>query len=183
MMTVCELIREKAVLRLLQGYLQHLVDEDGNLREIRLGISLGCPLSPLMGAVYLKPLDDALTDSGWFYARFMDDWVVLSATRGKLRQAIKRANAILEELRIEKHPEKTYIGRVAHGFDFLGYQFDPNAPTGLMIAENTLNNHRERLRELTAEGADAEQIAKDKNIGGGGYTVAWTYERMKSFDA
>jgi hypothetical protein len=163
MLTLCQFIREKAVLRLMQGYLQHLVDENGNLREIRLGISLGCPLSPLMGAVYLKPLDDALTHSGWFYARFMDDWVVLSPTRAKLRLAIKRANAVLEALRIEKHPDKTYIGRVDHGFDFLGYQFDQNARTGLIIAEKTLNNHQERLRDLAAHGADAEQIANYKN--------------------
>jgi hypothetical protein len=38
--------------------LQHLVDEEGALRQIDLGISLGCPLLLLMGGVYLKPLDD-----------------------------------------------------------------------------------------------------------------------------
>ncbi len=140
-------------------YLQHLVDEDGCLRAIQQGISLGCPISPLMGAVYLKPLDDALTHSGWFYTRFMDDWVVLVPTRGKLRQAIKRANAVLEELKVEKHPDKTYIGRVAHGFDFLGYPFDLQASNGLIITAKTLNNYGERLRELAMQGADAEQMA------------------------
>jgi RNA-directed DNA polymerase len=154
-----EMIPEPAVIELLQGYLQHLVDEDGYLRTIQQGISLGCPISPLMGAVYLKPLDDALTHAGWFYARFMDDWVVLVPTRGKLRQAIKRANAVLEGLKVEKHPDKTYIGRVAHGFDFLGYQFDLQASRGLIITAKTLNNHRERLRELAMQGADAEQMA------------------------
>jgi len=28
-----------------------------------IGISLGCPLSPLMGALYLKPMDDAMDDA------------------------------------------------------------------------------------------------------------------------
>ncbi|HDN26868.1 MAG TPA: hypothetical protein ENG03_07190 [Thioploca sp.] len=55
------------------------------MRQIDLGISLGTPLSPLMGGVYLKPLDDAMTETGWFYARFMDDWVVLAPSRGPLR--------------------------------------------------------------------------------------------------
>jgi hypothetical protein len=45
--------------------------------------------------------------------RFMDDWV-------KLRDAIKRANVVLEALRIEKPPDKSYIRCVAHGFNFLG---------------------------------------------------------------
>jgi len=63
---------------------------------------------------------------------------------------------------IEKPPDKTYIGRVDHGFDFLGYQFDQNARTGLIIADKTLNNHQDSLRELAAHGADAEQIANYK---------------------
>lgn len=50
------------------------------------GFSLRCPLSPLMGALYLKPLDDAT--AGLFYARFMDDWVILTTTRWKLRAAV-----------------------------------------------------------------------------------------------
>ncbi len=55
----------------------------------------GCPLSPLMGALYLKPVDDAMAESGLFYARFMDDWVVLAPTRWKLRAAIRRVNEAL----------------------------------------------------------------------------------------
>ena len=26
-------------------------------------------------------------------------------------------------LKVDKHPDKTYIGKIEHGFDFLGYQF------------------------------------------------------------
>ena len=29
------------------------------------------------------------------------------------------------ELKLEKNPEKTFIGRVSRGFDFLGYLFSP----------------------------------------------------------
>ena len=31
-------------------------------------------------------------------------------------------------LNLEKHPDKTFIGRVEKGFDFLGYHFGPEAP-------------------------------------------------------
>ena len=44
-------------------------------------VTRGLPLSPMMGALYLKPVDDAMGESGLFYARFMDDWVVLAPTR------------------------------------------------------------------------------------------------------
>jgi len=30
-------------------------------------------------------------------------------------------NQTLNELKVEKHPDKTFIGRIAKGFDFLGY--------------------------------------------------------------
>ena len=43
----------------------------------------------------------------------------------------------LNELKVEKHPEKTFIGRIAKGFDFLGYSFEPK---GLSIAPKTLAN-------------------------------------------
>lgn len=36
---------------------------------------------------------------------------------------------------LEKHPDKTYIGKIDKGFDFLGYHFSPD---GLSIAEKTL---------------------------------------------
>ncbi|MCL2923973.1 MAG: hypothetical protein MGF17_04910 [Trichodesmium sp. MAG_R04] len=49
---------------------------------------LGFPLSPLMVALYLKPLDDIMAAMGCFYVRFMDDWVVLARTRWQLWKAI-----------------------------------------------------------------------------------------------
>ncbi len=67
--------------------------------------------------------------TGLFYARFMDDWVVLSPSRWKLRKAVSKANRVLEQLKVEKHPDKTFIGRVARGFDFLGYHFTPLTTT------------------------------------------------------
>ncbi len=45
-----------------------------------------------LGALYLKALDDRMAETGLFYARFMDDWVILAPTRWKLRRAIKAVN-------------------------------------------------------------------------------------------
>jgi retron-type reverse transcriptase len=82
--------QEKYLLRLLWQYLQRTVYEDGDYRDIERGISLGSPLSPLMAALYLQPLDDAMHDSGLFYARFMDDYVALAPTRWALRHALQQ---------------------------------------------------------------------------------------------
>jgi len=41
----------------------------------------------------------------------MDDVLILAPTRWKLREAIKVLNQTFSELRLEKHPDKTFIGR------------------------------------------------------------------------
>lgn len=65
----------------------------------------------------------------------MDDWVILAPTRWKLRQAINAVNQVMANLLVEKYPDKTFIGRISRGFDFLGYWF---TPSGLGIALKTL---------------------------------------------
>jgi hypothetical protein len=39
----------------------------------------------------------------------------------KLRRAIWVLNQTFNELKLEKHPEKTSMGRIEQGFDFLSY--------------------------------------------------------------
>ncbi len=83
--------------------------------------------------------------SGVFYVRFMDDILVLAPTRWKLRRAVKEVNEALTALDLEKHPDKTFIWRIARGFDFLGYQFRPGQ---LSVAEKTIERFVERAIRL-----------------------------------
>ncbi len=69
--------------------------------------------------------------SGLFYVRYMNVILVLAPTRRRLRKAVKAVNEVLGSLRIEKHPDKTFVGRTERGFDFLGYHF---GPAGLSVA-------------------------------------------------
>lgn len=39
-----------------------------------------------------------------------------------VKKAVKVTNEILNRLKVEKHPFKTYVGRINHGFDFLEYR-------------------------------------------------------------
>lgn len=100
------------------------------------------------GALYLKPLDDLMAAMGCFYARYMDDWVVLVPTRWALRRAIKATNQVLDELMLEKHPDKTFIGRTSRGFDFLGYRF---AHQGLGVAWVTVERFGERVSGFSSK--------------------------------
>ncbi len=109
------------------------------------GISLGCPLSPFMGAFFLKPLDERMERSGLFYVRFMDDILVLAPTRWRLRKAVKAVNQVFAALGMEKHPDKTFIGRTERGFDFLGYYFRPE---GVSVAKKTIEKFVARCIRL-----------------------------------
>jgi len=70
---VSDYVDDPIVLDLVRQYLKRFISDGGIYRDISLGISLGCPLSPLMGALYLKPLDDKMAEMGCFYVRYMDN--------------------------------------------------------------------------------------------------------------
>jgi hypothetical protein len=48
-------------------------------------------------------------------------------------------------LRLDKHPGKTFIGRIERGFDFLGYRF---TRVGLSVARKTIDNFLEKASRL-----------------------------------
>ena len=96
-------------------------------------------------------LDKRIEATGLFYARFMDDWVVLAPTRWKLRHAVRIVNETLVELKVEQHPDKTFIGRIERGFAFLGYQMNAAGLTG--VAPPTLERFVERVTWLYEQGA------------------------------
>jgi hypothetical protein len=138
-------IRDRNILNLLGQYLRRTAESGGCFWDCERGISLGCPLSPLIGAFFLDQLDRQMTATGIFYVRFMDDILVLAPTRWKLRRAVTEVNGILGALRLEKHPGKTFIGRIERGFDFLGYRF---SRVGLGLAMATIQNFVEHAARL-----------------------------------
>jgi hypothetical protein len=161
-MPLLALVRQRLddpiVLDLVEQYLRRTVDQDCLYTTVTCGISLGCPLSPLMAALYLEPLDRRLEASGLTYARFMDDWVILAPTRWSLRRAVRMVNQTLRELRVEQHPDKTFIGRIERGFTFLGYWITERGVTG--VAPSTWQAFRERVAQLYEQNAPQEEILR-----------------------
>ena len=103
-------VEDRRVLNLLGQYLRRTAERGGVFWDYGLGISLGCPLRPLMGALFLTCLDERMEKSGLISVRFMDGILVLSPTRWKLRKAVKAVNQALGSLNLEKHPDKIFIG-------------------------------------------------------------------------
>ncbi|MDZ7870704.1 MAG: reverse transcriptase domain-containing protein [Rheinheimera sp.] len=95
-----------------------------------------------LAALYLLSLDILMTQKGIFYRRYMDDIIVLCKTRWQLRSAVRLIHNQLSELKLSKAPDKTFIGKVSKGFDFLGYRYDR---ASLKLAVKTLENMTRKM--------------------------------------
>jgi len=154
---VAQYIPDPNLIQLIWRFLRHRQYDNGFYRDIRQGLSLGCPLSPVLGALFLKPLDDAMRQTGLCYARFMDDWVILAPTRWKLRPAIAAVNQILAALKLKQHPDKTFIGYIDKGFDFLGYHF---TRAGQIPAPKTMDRFLTKVARLYEQQAEPERLGR-----------------------
>ncbi|HGM5414922.1 TPA: reverse transcriptase domain-containing protein [Serratia marcescens] len=138
-------IDDPVLIDLIEQYLYYSVEDGGEIFTPQHGICRGCALSPLIGASLLHHVDSYFAaQEGTYYARYMDDFVLLTRTRWHLKRYVKRLHGFFNLGGFETHPDKTQLGRIEHGFDWLGVWFTPEGTT---IAPRALENHRiNRLR-------------------------------------
>ncbi|QBJ09341.1 hypothetical protein EYS10_12660 [Rahnella aquatilis] len=132
---------------LISQYIHYTVEDGGTFHTPQTGISRGCPLSPLMGALHLYDMDEHfIQQKNIHYARYMDDVIILAKSRWSLRKHTKRLMQWFSEYDFEAHPDKTQIGRTAKGFDWMGAWLTDEGVTD--IAPRAKANHREKVRRL-----------------------------------
>ena len=170
-------IKDRRVLNLVGQYLRRTSERGGSFWDYDKGISLGCPLSPLIGAFFLHALDGAAAKLRLFYVRFMDDILILAPTRWQLRGAVKVVNQTLGTLSLEKHPDKTFIGRIERGFDFLGYHF---SPAGLSVPRKQLRilsrRHLGFMSKSAGQIQPPRRLRCTSDVGCGGPRAGWRTE-------
>ncbi len=81
--------------------------------------------------------------------------MILAPTRWKHRKAIRLVNQTLAELHVVQHPDKTFIGRISRGFDFLGYAF---TPTRLEASRSAVERCVDRVSRLYERDVDLVRI-------------------------
>jgi RNA-directed DNA polymerase len=84
-------------------------------------------------------------ESAWSSQALCDNPIVLAKTRWRTRKTVRKVNQHFNQLKVEQAPDKTFIGRISKGFDFLGYQFGKEK---LTVSKRTIHNHFRRLTQL-----------------------------------
>ncbi len=138
-------IQDTRVINLLEQYTSRIEDFNGEYRNCT-GLPKGCPLAPVLANFYLLSLDKACNTPGIFYIRYMDDFLIITAKRWKLKMAIKSIHSELKNLCLTLSKKKTTICRVTKRFTFLGYSLSENE--GLRLSRETLKRHRNKLKRL-----------------------------------
>jgi len=77
-----ERVKEKPVLRLIGKYLRAGVRlNDGSTEKTLKGVPQGGPLSPLLANIMLDPLDKKIEAMGFPFARYADDFLVVTRSK------------------------------------------------------------------------------------------------------
>ncbi|MBU0484092.1 MAG: hypothetical protein KKB30_06215 [Proteobacteria bacterium] len=116
---------EPSLQQLLWRYLHQTVSDNGTFYELDTGIAIDSPLTPIMTSLYLQALDDLLTGQNGFYARYMDEWLLITPTRWTLHQVRPAVLEQLGALGLSLSDDAFFLGQSSNGFDFLGYHFLP----------------------------------------------------------
>lgn len=88
------------------------------------GVPIGNLTSQLFANIYLNEFDQFVKNKLRIkhYARYTDDFVIVSEDKTYLRNILKPVSGFLkEQLALELHPKKIAIIKYSQGVDFLGY--------------------------------------------------------------
>ena len=143
------------LLHYFEAIVNTAIDKCGNVFVPKFGIPRGSALSPFFAALYLTALDRAFENRhGVFYRCYMDDIIILVENKRQYAKARKRVVAILKELKLQLSSHKSYMGRLQHGFNFLGVSFAvtriPQEQTQVATVELYNRTYRRALDKVQA---------------------------------
>ena len=128
-----------------------------------MGTPQGGVISPLLANITLNSLDWALHDAGFRFVRYADDFVVVSKSAAKVREAQDLVQQHLASIGLSLSAEKTTMTTFRQGFAFLG--FDIGA-WSVKMRPKSVEKFKDKIRELTPrhQNLDAKVIKKINQV-------------------
>jgi RNA-directed DNA polymerase len=184
-----ERISDGRMLSLIQSWLKQDIVKDLERWTPTQGAPQGAIISPLLGNLYLHPLDELMRHKGLHMVRYADDSVILCRSEDEARQALRLMQDWAEANGLTLHPDKTHVGNCrekGQGFEFLGYRFEAGKR---WVRSKSLRKLKDKIVPLTrrTRGVSLEQtIAKLNPMLRGWFNYfqhahRWDFERLDGF--
>ena len=171
MARVARRVTDKRILKLIRGYLNAGVLEEGLVSPTEEGTPQGGPLSPLLSNIMLDDLDRELTRRGHRFVRYADDCnIYVRSERAGKRVMESVGRYITRKLKLRINTGKSAVARPRER-KFLGFSFTSHQPIKRRIAPPSLAKLRQRVRTITkrTRGVSFERVIADLRR----YLVGW----------
>jgi RNA-directed DNA polymerase len=168
---VARRISDKRLLKLIRGFLNSGVMENGLVGPTDEGTPQGGPLSPLLSNLLLDDLDRELERRGHRFVRYADDcniYVRSERAGQRVMEGVKRF--LTGKLRLKVNESKSAVARPKDR-KFLGFSFTWGESAKRRIAPQAVLRFKERIRRLTrrTRGISIEQMIGELRT----YMVGW----------
>ena len=117
--------------------------------NIQVGMPLGNLTSQFFANVYLNELDYFVKHNPKikYYVRYVDDFIILSSSKSQLIEWEKKINNfLLENLKIQLHPEKSKIIHLNKPITFVGFRIFYRYK---LLKKSNKNKVKKRMNKLT----------------------------------
>jgi RNA-directed DNA polymerase len=150
MSDLCQRIGDKRVLKLVRGYLEAGILEQGMISPRQEGTAQGSPLSPFLSNVVLDELDQELEKRGHQFVRYGDDCNIYVRTqRAGERVMTSVSQFITQRLKLKLNGSKSAVAR-PHERKFLGFSFTSGKqPHRRKVSPVAMKRFKQRVRQLT----------------------------------
>jgi RNA-directed DNA polymerase len=159
---VAKRVKDKRMLKLLRGFLNAGVMENGLVSPTVEGTPQGGPLSPLLSNLVLDELDKELERRGHRFVRYADDCNIYVRSKQAGQRVMESVTRfITNRLKLRVNGSKSATGK-AGTRKFLGFRISGVARPKRRIAEESLERFKRRIRELTrrTRGRSIEHVVR-----------------------
>lgn len=152
MARVARKVADKRVLKLIRGFMNAGVMENGLISPSREGTPQGGPLSPLLSNIMLDDLDKELEKRELSFCRYADDCNIYVGSQ-KAGDRVKRSitQFITTKLKLKVNEEKSAVDRPEHR-KFLGYTITGRAKASLKPAGQSIERLKDKVRTICQRG-------------------------------
>ena len=168
---VAKRVTDKHLLKLIRGFLNAGVMEEGLVSPTEEGTPQGGPLSPLLSNLMLDVLDKELEKRGHRFVRYADDCNIYVRSQKAGERVMAGIERFLEKrLKLKVNKAKSAVAKPSVR-KFLGFSFTFGSEPRRRIAPQAIARFKARVRELTRRscGRSLAQIVKELSV----YLIGW----------